>query len=140
VVVDNGGVREVEAGFVEISAMLRQGVYLLVHHDVVVYVGKGKVMLGRLYMHRVAWGKKSRKAITSVIPPKGMLFDRVFVQPCRNDEIDELEQSLIKKYQPRYNIQHKTTIPADMTGLVARIVASRGAAPSPAPRIDRRGF
>ena len=128
-----------EEGFVEISLVLRQGVYLLVHHDVVVYVGKAKVMLGRLYSHRVKWGSKSRKAVTAVQSPKGMLFDRVYVRPCKNDEIDDLEAALIAQYRPRYNMQLKTTIPADMSSLVARIVASRGGLP-PRPRIDRRGF
>ena len=129
-----------EAGFVEITEVLRQGVYLLVHRETVVYVGKAKVMLGRLYTHRTAWGKKSRKAITGAIPAKGMLFDRVFVQPCHSYEIDDLEEALIQKYQPRYNTQHKTTVPPEMVGIVSRIIASRGSlAPAP-PRINRRGF
>jgi len=73
-------------GFVEISAVLRAGVYLLMHHERVVYVGKAKVMLGRLYKHRVAWGSKKRTPITGAIPAKGMLFDRVLIRPCGSHE------------------------------------------------------
>ena len=70
-----------EPGFVDITQVLRAGVYLLAHQGTVVYVGKAKVMLGRVYSHRVKWGTKSRKPVTNAIPAKGMLFDQVFIRP-----------------------------------------------------------
>ena len=130
----------VEAGFIEITEVLRQGVYLLVHRDAIVYVGKAKVMLGRLYTHRVKWGSRSRKAVTATQSAKGILFDRVFVRPCRSDEIDDLEAALIAQHRPRYNLQLKSAIPSDMEGIVARIIASRGGSALTQPRINRRGF
>lgn len=127
-------------GFVDVSAMLRRGVYILLHQGVVVYVGQASLMLGRTYSHRVAWGTKKRKPQTAVIPAKGMLFDQIMVRPCQLSEANALEIELIKRYRPRHNIQHKTSIPPELTGLVARIVASRGGVVPPSPRIERRGF
>lgn len=130
----------VEAGFIDVSQVLRGGVYLLAHQGVVVYVGKAQVMLGRIYSHRVKWGTKSRKPITAAIPAKGMLFDQVFVRPCSSAEIDELEARLVDQYRPRYNTQLKFCVPPELTDLVARIVARGGAVVAPPSRINRRGF
>lgn len=127
-------------GFVDVSAVLRQVVYILLHHGTVVYVGKAKVGLGRLYTHRVAWGKKSRKPISGAIPAKGMLFDQIMVRPCMSIDIDALEALMIERYRPRYNTQLKSSIPPELIGLVSRIVAQRGIAPALSPRIERRGF
>lgn len=129
-----------EAGFIDVSQVLRGGVYILAHQGTIVYVGKAKVMLGRVYQHRVRWGTKSRKPVTGVIPPKGILFDQVFIRPCHGAEVDALEASLIAKYRPRYNTQLKTIVPPELTGLISRICAARGVlAPAPT-RIERRGF
>lgn len=129
-----------EDGFVDVSAILRTGVYLVVHQGKVVYVGQARVMLGRLYKHRVAWGSKSKKRITALIPPKGMLFDQVFVRPCLASEMDGLEQELIRKYKPKHNTRHNASVPPELTGLVARIVASRGGSVPTQPKVERRGF
>lgn len=127
-------------GFVEITQVLREGVYILMHHDKVVYVGKAKVMLGRLYQHRVRWGTKSRTRVSGVIPPKGILFDRILIRPCALDEVDRLEAELIAAHRPRYNTQLKpAATPADLSSIVARIVAASPKA-EPRPLINRRGF
>lgn len=127
-------------GFVDVSTMLRQGVYILLHQGTVVYVGKAQLMLGRILQHRTAWGAKSRKPRTAVIPAKGMLFDQIMVRPCMSINIDALEAQMIERYRPRYNTQLKSSIPPELVGLVARIVAQRGIAPAVNPRIERRGF
>lgn len=127
-------------GFVDVSTMLRRGVYILLHQGVVVYVGQAQLMLGRVYSHRVAWGSKKRKPITSVIPAKGMLFDQIFVRPCQLGEANALEIELIKQHHPRYNMQHKSSIPPELSDLVSRIVAQRGVALATSQRIERRGF
>lgn len=125
-------------GFTEVSAMLRGGVYMLLHRGTVVYVGKSKVLLGRIYSHRVAWGKKSKRQITGNIPARGILFDQIFVQACASDKIDGLEAALIKQYHPRYNTQHKTTLPPELASLIAKLTPI--AAPRPTILINRRGF
>lgn len=124
-------------GFVDVSVMLRSGVYLLLHQGAVVYVGKSQVMLGRVYSHRVAWGRKSRTRQTALIPPKGILFDQVLVRPCPLHLIDELEAELIAKHHPRYNTQLKSSIPPELAFLIKRIVP---AIVAPSPRVDRRGL
>lgn len=127
-------------GFIDVTQVLRGGVYLLLHQGTIVYVGKAKVMLGRIYTHRVAWGSKRRKPRTGVISAKGMLFDQILIRPCHSTEVDDLEAALIAQHRPRYNTQLKSAIPPELGDLVARICASRGAS-APAPsRIERRGF
>jgi excinuclease UvrABC nuclease subunit len=123
-------------GFSEITLVLRAGVYVLMHHEEVVYVGKSKVMLGRIYTHRVAWGSKSRAPRTGVIPPKGILFNRVFIRPCPLAEVDGLEAELIARYHPRYNTQLRRGIPPELASIVGHLVARR---PTPI-RVERRGF
>jgi excinuclease UvrABC nuclease subunit len=115
-------------GFTEVSAMLSGGVYALVHKGNVVYVGKAKVMLGRVYTHRVAWGKKSTKSV-GLKPQKGILFDAIWVRPCPSAEIDELEYRMINLYKPRYNsaLRNGLPVPLDLQNLIASIVTQ----PSP---------
>lgn len=124
-------------GFDDASALLQAGVYLLCWQGTVVYVGKSQMMLGRIYAHRVAWGRKSRVRKTALIPPKGILFDQVLYRRCPLHLVDELEASLITKYHPRYNTQLKSSIPPELAMLVARIVPAIVVA---APRVDRRGL
>lgn len=107
-------------GFVDASAMLQGGVYALVHHGNVVYVGKAKLMLGRVYNHRVAWGKKSGKAVR-LKPAKGILFDSIWVRPCALADIDDLEYAMINLYKPRYNsmLRNGLPVPLDIANLLA---------------------
>ena len=125
-------------GFHDVSPMLRGGVYMLLHRGVVVYVGKSKVMLGRIYSHRVAWGRKSRQPITGNIPPRGILFDQILVQPCHDHKISALEASLIALHRPRYNTQLKSALPPELSSLIAKL--SPIAAPPRTILINRRGF
>ena len=124
-------------GFVDVSSMLRGGVYMLLHRGVVVYVGKSKVMLGLVYSHRVAWGRKSKRALTGNIPARGILFDQILVQPAHSERINELEAALIKQYSPRYNTQLKSALPPELQSLIKFLapVSSK-----PTVIINRRGF
>jgi excinuclease UvrABC nuclease subunit len=123
-------------GFSDGSALLNAGVYLLAWQGAVVYVGKSQMMLGRIYSHRVAWGRKSRLRKTALIPPKGILFDQVLYRRCPLHLVDELEAKLIAQYHPRYNTQLKASIPPELAMLVKHIVPALAAA----PRVDRRGL
>lgn len=118
-------------GFIDASAMLQGGVYALVHRGIVVYVGKSKVMLGRIYTHRTAWGRKSQKAI-GLKPIKGILFDAVFIRPCPLAEIDELEYRMINLYKPRYNSLLRNALPVDIQSLVAAMLGTAVTQPTPA--------
>jgi hypothetical protein len=96
-------------GMTDVSEVLRCGVYALCYRGAVVYVGKSKAMLGRVYTHKSAWGQKKPRWLT--VSAKGMLFDEVHVLPCREDQLDELERALINRYKPKNNILLKTPEP-----------------------------
>lgn len=94
-------------GFIEVSPLLTCGVYALAKEGTVIYVGQSKKMLARIAAHRSNWGRKS----TPVWMPascRGMLFDQIFIRPCRVEDLDALEAQMINLYKPRYNIRIKT--------------------------------
>lgn len=97
-------------GFIEVTPVLRCGVYALVREGVVVYVGQGKRMLARIEAHRSNWGRKSVPAWMPV-SLRGVLFDQVFVMPCRVEDLDRLERTMIDLYKPKYNIKLKAPTP-----------------------------
>lgn len=123
-------------GFTDASAMLRCGVYALVYRGVVVYVGKSKCMLGRVYSHRSLYTSKRRKEVPSWLPTKGILFDGIHVRPCSPDLVDALEYDLINTYKPKYNTQLKHSLPVN---LPAHLIASiTGQAPVLRLNVERR--
>ncbi len=97
-------------GFIDVTPILRCGVYALVRDGVVVYVGQSKKMLSRVEAHRSNWGRKSTP---SWMPAsfRGVLFDQVFVMPCRVEDLDRLERAMIDLYSPKYNIKLKPPTP-----------------------------
>lgn len=111
--------RVVLEGFINVSVVLRCGVYALVRAGVVVYIGQSKKMLSRIEAHRSNWGRKSVPAWMPV-SLRGVLFDEVHVLPCRVEDLDHLERALIELYKPKYNIQHKTPAPVEITHLFAK--------------------
>ena len=93
-------------GFVDVSQVLRAGIYLLCHRGQVVYVGKSKSMYSRIYTHRNQWNNAKRgKAGPAWLPNsvKGILFDEVHIQSCMLEECDRLEAAAIARFQPKYN-------------------------------------
>ncbi len=128
-------------GFTDISDSLRCGVYALCAKGTVIYVGKSKKMLGRINSHRQAWADKRRGKAESWIADRlgipGLLFDQVWVRPCRPDEIDALESDMINLYKPRYNTQLKTAqkIAVSHTLVINGITIPLCAKPQP---IERR--
>jgi hypothetical protein len=103
----SGGLHMLE-GFVNVSAMLRPGVYALVKDGVVVYVGQSKKPLSRVEAHRSLWG---RKKAPGWLPIRGILFDEVHVMPCRVEQLDEVERALIDLYKPKFNVKLKSPLP-----------------------------
>lgn len=111
-------------GFVGVGQVLKSGVYALVHRREVVYVGKSKTMLVRIYSHRnVAADKRKgkNKEFPSWYPVKGIVFDDVFVRPCPPEELDRLEREMIAKYRPKYNqlLVPKQALPPAIAALIA---------------------
>lgn len=103
--------------FVEVSEVLRSGVYALAYKGEVVYIGKSKCMLTRVETHR---GLFRRKA-PAWMPVKGVQFDQVYVRPCPLAMLDALEVEMINLYKPRLNERLKTNekIKAEINIVVA---------------------
>lgn len=117
---ENGKECQVLEGFVDASVILRPAVYALVRGGVVVYIGQAsKAAIARIEAHRSNWG---RKRVPAWMPAslRGVLFDQVFVLPCRVDDLDEVEAKLINLYKPRYNIRVKTPDPVAIAHLFAK--------------------
>jgi hypothetical protein len=68
---------------------------------------------------------------------RGVHFDQVYVLPCRLDQLDALEKSLIDLYKPRYNIKLKSPTPVDITPYLPSPTL-QPAAMQPQPRFERR--
>lgn len=123
-------------GFIAAGSLLKSGIYALVHRGVVVYVGKSKMMLGRIYSHRVMWGRAKRGNKLDVSwASKGILFDDVWIRPCALNEIDKLEYEMINLYKPKYNRNLKNglavNLPPDIITLISAIVPLQSSAPRP---------
>lgn len=125
-------------GFINVSAILRCGIYALVREGAIVYIGQSRKMLGRISAHKSNWGRKSMPAWMPV-SLRGVLFDEVHVLPCRVEDLDRLERALIDLYKPRYNIALKqptpTTTPLNLVvnGISVPLNHAR-----PTPRFERR--
>lgn len=131
-------------GFDNATAMLKMGIYALVSNGRVVYIGKAKAMLSRVYTHRTNARKRSPAWLSDL--HKGIVFDEVHIRPTHPDEIDDLEHALINFYKPRYNIQLKhlgnprMRAPLDIvspSGAVIRLGGGVVSAPAPIS-IERR--
>jgi excinuclease UvrABC nuclease subunit len=97
-------------GFIDVTAIVRAGVYALVRDGTVVYVGQGKKMIARVEAHRSNWGRKSVPAWMPV-SLRGVLFDKVYVLPCRVEDLGRLEAAMIDLYKPKFNIKLKAPTP-----------------------------
>lgn len=99
-------------GALDLSALLQSGVYVLLHRERVVYVGKSRMVLKRLYAHRNLWERK-RKGLRTLTRSnlKGIPFDQVYFYPCAIEELDSREFELIQRFQPRHNVQLKSPPP-----------------------------
>lgn len=123
-------------GFVGVGEILKSGVYALLWRGQVVYIGKSKSMLIRIYTHR----SNSRGKVPSWLPVKGITFDDVHIRPCHVDLLDELEYEMINLFKPRYNTQLKTPGPArpPTTLTINGVTLHLNQTTRPAPQIERR--
>lgn len=84
----------------DVTALLRPGIYILRSGGRVVYVGKSKCPLVRIAAHR----SLARRRAPTWMPFKGVVFDSVHVIPSHPDRIDALEMDVIAQLQPTQNI------------------------------------
>ena len=104
-------------GFVEVSAVLRSGVYALCAKGQVIYVGKSKAMIARIAAHRQAWiSKRKGKVgwITDTLGIPAILCDEIHVVAVPPHLLDQVEAEMINRYKPRLNEQLKTTAKVQM--------------------------
>lgn len=100
-------------GFIEVSSILRSGVYALCAKGQVIYVGKSKAMIARIGAHRQAWiAKRKGRAgwISETLGIPAVLCDEVHILPCPVHALDDLEAEMINRFKPRLNAQLKTTV------------------------------
>jgi len=92
--------------FLDVSEVLASGVYALLSRGTVVYIGKSKCMLARVYAHRNRYANRRRGKdvpwwLEASIP--AIAFDQIMVLPCSLDRLDRLEKEMIERYRPKYN-------------------------------------
>lgn len=96
--------------FVDMSAMLESGIYLLFRKGKVVYVGQSKCMLTRIYTHR-SFARRHTPAFLQ--HARGIVFDAFHCLPAPMHKLDALEQELIAHYKPVHNIRHNVAREGD---------------------------
>lgn len=127
-------------GFINVTPVLRSGIYALLHAGVVVYIGQSKKPLSRIEAHRSLWG---RKRTPGWLPIKGMLFDEVHVLPCRIEDLDVVERAMIDLYKPKYNVKLKLPSHVPTTTELTITLPNGAVVPfnvprQPGPRFERR--
>jgi len=100
-----------EHGFMDVTKLIHCGVYALLRKGEVVYVGKSKQPLMRIFRHVSNRGKRLKKKMfggfsSPTYEGKGIMFDTVWFLPCMLGQMGTLEVRFIKLYMPKYNIVH----------------------------------
>lgn len=112
-------------GFADYSAVLHCGVYALVRRVDVVYIGQSKSLSERLIVHIRAKARAKVKRtgfFGSNTIKSGFAFDAIWIRPCMLAELEWLEIEMIRKYQPKYNTNHKTEgYPPELRELIKTI-------------------
>lgn len=80
------------------------GVYALVWHGKVVYIGQSTNLFHRISDHRNKLSRARRGLLIHSSHGPTIQFDRVFVQLCGEEELNRLEYQLINLYKPACNI------------------------------------
>lgn len=93
--------------FSDCSAILGPGVYALFFAEELVYIGKAKKLLARIYAHRNMLERK-RAGVRGV---KAVPFSKVKVFPCKEIDLDRTEKEFIERFQPKHNTQYIRPIP-----------------------------
>ena len=83
----------------DVSAILRPGVFLLWKAGHCVYVGKAKCLLAGIALHKTI----NRANLPSWIPVHRITFDHVEIIPCDTHTAITVQKALITLHNPRYN-------------------------------------
>ena len=113
------------------SALIGSGVYALIFAEEVVYVGKAKKLLTRIYSHRSVWERamKGTKLPRNVKP---MRFSGFQFWACEVSDLDRLEREKIAKYRPKYNERLKPKLEGKLglpPGFLAKMLENQARVP-----------
>lgn len=86
-------------GLVDISDILRPGVFLLHNHGRIVYIGKAKCLLAGIAVYRAI----NRAKLPSWVTLHRIQFDRVEIIPCDTTRAIELQRALVSMHDPIHN-------------------------------------
>ncbi len=127
-------------GFFGVSDVLRGGVYVLVWKGEVVYIGKSKCMVARIYAHRSLHRRHPGSDVPKWLKVKGIKFDEIHVKPCLLSDVDRVEQEMIRLYKPKFNTYHVGARPTGPIPLkIGNIEIMLGGPVTPAKaQIERR--
>lgn len=97
------GAKTGAAVFEDRGGMFSSGVYALTLHGEIIYVGKAKVVIQRIYAH---WNAMCR--LRSGKPPfergpQAFVFTGMKLCPCSNYDLDRIEKQMIARYRPKHN-------------------------------------
>ena len=87
----------------DISAVLRPGVYILRRHGTVVFVGKARILLTAIMNHRLALGNAT---LSRLFPHRAIHFDAIEIVPCTVDRAPALHAAMLALHSPTH--QHPT--------------------------------
>jgi len=123
---------------IDISKLLHCGCYALLKKGEVIYVGKSKKPMVRLYTHfsnrgkvlgQNMWGGYSGPTLND----RGVSFDGVWFWPCMLGQLGTIEMYLIRKYMPKYNQVGKPgpvlPIPDDIRAILKQMITITGLPP-----------
>lgn len=108
---------------VDISAVMRSGIYFLLWKGKVIYVGQSVKLYQRIASHLHSRAK-DRKVMLSKRVIRGVVFDQIYVMPCALSDIDRLEKHYINEYQPLYNEKGKVAPAIGLGDLLKNLVIS----------------
>jgi len=126
-----------------ITKLMHCGVYALVRKGVVVYVGKSKQPLMRIFRHVSNRGKPlGQKMFGGYTSPaqdgKGIVFDTIWFLPCMLGQMGTLEVRFIKMFMPKHNVMHNPDlrpkpvpipIPEDIRAILKQMITITGLPP-----------
>jgi excinuclease UvrABC nuclease subunit len=112
-----------EDGFFDNTAMLHCVVYALMKRGEVVYIGKSKKPLKRIQAHINNGKAVGQSDLYGRPSAKRVAFDGFWIRPCMLAELDSIEQEMINKYKPKYNVKHKNApLPAQIKHLLSILI------------------
>jgi|SRR5882672_1590063 len=131
-----------------ITKLMHCGVYALVKKGQVVYVGKSKQPLQRIFTHVRNRNKPIGNALYGKVDVgpsvngKGIAFDTVWFLPCMLGQLYTLEVHFIKMFMPKHNDKHNPKaravtvkeppipIPEDIRAILKQMITITGLPPT----------